>query len=124
MHKEIQKLLSQYLEITKIINSAALAKNLDIFENQIAARKSLLEQIIEIDKDSYDKTDFKHVLDEIDNYENKIKVNSEIMKNDIRKNQGENKVKITKMKKSSDVSNKYRHAGANHHISSYIDQKK
>jgi len=116
--------VTNYLEVTKIINSAAEAKDLDIFETQLAARKTLLDQITQIDKESYDKKKFRHILDEIENLEKKINLSSEMMKKDILKNQSENKVKISKIKKSSDVSNKYKYAGSSQHRSSYIDQKK
>lgn len=117
-------MLNEYLEKTKIIYSAVLARKIDIFEEQLELRNQILDKITAIDKSNIDKTIFKESMNQINIFEEKIKNESEIVKKEILKKQNENKIKMSSMQKKNTISNKYKYGNLDTYQSTYIDKKK
>ena len=124
MDQRLNELLNNYYEITKIMYSAIKARSLEIFQEQVDLRKECLLEFSSYDKSQEFKDSSKELLSEISNLESLIEEESVKFKEELEKDNNSAKVKFSAIKKSNDVSKKYRYSGINQYGSSYIDQKK
>lgn len=121
----LKEVLLRYLDTTKVMYSAIQSGNVDVFQKLVQDRGEILQEFNKlIDIEESKSLDLTIIIEEIKSYEEKISVESENIKKDLKNKMSEKKKKHTDIKKANAVSNKYKFGGYEGTKSSYIDRKK